>query len=207
MADYFRVLVKLNQATGVEEKTNFYDELTRLTPVSRRRDLDTAAMEYLSHWLFPVLREMALLPYFKDDPYWISRRLVGQASVREISHALKFLIDQEFIMKDDAGVYKAKDNMVLSTDEVKSLAIRRYHKKILEQATETLESLPMEEREFGALTFMLPEGAFEELKLRLKEFRKGIHKWAVETGTSSEDSGHVVQVNIQMYPQTKKEAQ
>ena len=145
---------------------------------------------------------MVLLPDFKDDPYWIARRLVGRATVKEIRHVLGFLRTNGFIEKVD-GKWPTKDSMALSIDEIRSLAVRSYHKKMLEQAAGNLDTLPMEEREFGALTFLLPESAFGELKSRLKDFRQSMHKWAVEAAERS-GTTNVVQVNIQMYSQTKK---
>jgi uncharacterized protein (TIGR02147 family) len=93
--------------------------------------------------------------------------------------------------------------MVLSSDEVRSLAIRNYHRQMLDQAKESLENLPIEEREFGALTFVLPEAALAELKYKLKTFRRDMHTWAMQV--AEEQGGDiVVQLNAQMYPHTKK---
>ena len=203
-AEYFRVLVRMNQTTSVEEKACCYDILKRLTPTTKRKQLDTEAVEYLSHWLFPVLRETVMLPDFSDDPYWISRRLVGRATVKEIRHALNFLRKGGFIQKGDDGRWTVRDTMVLSTDEIRSMAVQRFHRNILEQASGNLENLPVEMREFGALTFLLPESAFTELKTRLKDFRASLHQWAVEAAERSGDND-VIQINIQMYPQTRKE--
>ena len=203
MADYFRALVRMNQAKTDAEKTRNYEELIRLIPHAKRRDLNPDTVEYLSHWLYPVLREMVLIAGFEDDPYWIARRLTGRATVKEITQAMQFLVAKGFITKCDDGTYSAKDNMVLSSDEVRSLAICRYHRGMLEQAKESLEDLPMEEREFGALTFLLPQQNVDELKYKIKQFRKDLHTWAMQAGSDAA-SDSVVQVNFQMYPQTKR---
>lgn len=206
MSEYFRVLVRFNQAKDIDSKAELYQKLIHLTPVAKRRQLDEASMEYLSHWLFPVLREMVMLGDFNDEPYWISRRLRGNATIKQITYALGFLKEQGFIEKQKDGRYMPKDRLVLSTDEVESLAIRRYHKQMLEQSVSALDVIPLGEREFGALTFLLPAEALDELKGKLKEFRKNIHQWAIrELGEN--DQGQVVQINIQMYPQTKEGSQ
>ena len=147
MSEYFTTLVRMNQAKTDADKEYYYAILKKLTPQSKRRDLDSDSHQYLSHWLYPVIREMVSLPEFKDDPYWIARRIHGNASVQEISQALQFLIKNGFIEKAEDGSYTSKDNMVLTSDEVKSLAIRNYHRQMLDKAKETLESLPVEERD------------------------------------------------------------
>lgn len=201
-AEYFRCLVAMNQADTDDERATHYEKLKRLTPSSRRYELESDAVEYLSHWIYPVLREMALLDGFRDDPYWIQRRLNGRIELKEIVAALNFLKKKGFIHKRPDGQFEVKDDIVISSDEVKSLAVRTFHRRILEQAMEALEDLPLDQREFGALIFQLPETALPELKARLKNFRKELHQWALEQNEATEDKA-VVQLNLQMFPQTK----
>ncbi len=139
---------------------------------------------------------------FRDDPYWIQRRLNGRIDLKEIVAALNFLKKKGFIQKRPDGQFEVKDDIVISSDEVKSLAVRTFHRRILEQAIEALEDLPSDQREFGALIFQLPEPALPELKARLKNFRKELHQWALEQNQPTQDKA-VVQLNLQMFPQTK----
>lgn len=98
--------------------------------------------------------------------------------------------------------------MVLSSDEVRSLAIRNYHRQMLELAKQSLESLPMEQREFGALTLNLPESALPELKFKLKEIRKELHEWGLQVAQIQAQQGNlnesVTQINFQMFPLTRR---
>lgn len=205
MASYFRCLVSLNQATDDEEKHELFQKLTRLTPLTRRYELEADAVEYIQHWIYPVLREMVSTGEFVDDPYWIERRLNGRTDIREITHALNFLRTRGFIAKDENGKWQVKDDVVISSDEVRSLAIRSYHRHALEQAITMLEDLPMSAREFGALIFHLPEEDLPELKQKLKDIRKDLHRWAMDKAKIHPESV-VVQLNFQMYPQSKKVA-
>jgi len=202
MADYFATLVKMNQAKSDSDKEYYFSILQKLTPQAKKRELNSESHKYLSHWLYPVIREMTTLKEFREDPYWISRRIYGKASINEISQAIQFLTQEGFVEKID-GKLVMKDNMVLSSDEVKSLAIRNYHRQMLDQAKDSLENIPVEEREFGAVTFTIPESAIQELKFKLKQFRSELHTWAMQV---VEDKGGelIIQVNAQMYPHTKK---
>jgi uncharacterized protein (TIGR02147 family) len=201
MGEYFRALVKMNQSKSDDDKAKFYEDLKHLTPHAKRRELNVEEYQYLSSWLYPVLRELIELKSFRDDPYWIARRLKSKVNVSDITKALSWLVKAGFIEKLANGCYTSHDNMVLTSDEVKNLAIRNYHRQMLEQAKEALEELDVSEREFGALTFSLPSSALDELKFKLKNFRRDLHTWAMQT--VSDSSGEmVVQVNLQMYPHT-----
>jgi len=204
MAGYFRDLVLMNQAKSDEEKKTHFEAMKRWIPQAKRRELEPSAAKYLSHWLYPVVREMSLLPGFNGDPHWLVRRLNHSAGVAEVKEALSFLRDEGFLGQDASGQYTATDNLVISSDEVRSLAVRDYHRQMLDCARSALESVPIEEREFGALTTILPKAAIPELKHRLKEFRKELHAWAIQVA-DSEPGDSVVQLNFQMFPFNKTE--
>lgn len=199
---FFLGLVAMNQAKNDAEKNIYYEELKQLIPFSLRRELNEDTMRYLSNWLLPVIREMINLNEFREDPYWIHRRLNGTVSPNDINQALHFLFKEGFIVREK-NRYVAKDKMVLSTDEVSSLAVRNYHRQMIRQAEEMLEKIPMAQREFGALTFVLPESSMEELKEKLKTFRRSLHEWAV-LEQEKKMGEIIVQLNYQMYPHTKK---
>ena len=205
MAAYFRALVNMNQAKDDQEKQSHLEEMQKLIPNSQRNLLELDGLKYLEHWLFPVIREMSLLPDFTDDPYWLARRIRKSVSISEITRALNFLKAEGYIEKNQDGTWQASADMVISSDEVRSLAIRNYHRTQAELAKEMIDILAVEEREFGALTLTLPEHALDELKFRLKAFRQDIHQWAVQT-IAEQASDTVVQLNFQMFPHTKKGA-
>ncbi len=202
MGEYFTALVNMNQSKTDAEKEQWFLEIQKLTPHAKKRQLHVEEHQYLSHWLYPAIREMIALDDFSDDPYWIARRLNGNANVGEIAAAMKFLVEEGYIRKGVDGSYSANDNIVITSDEVKNLAIRNYHRQMMEQAKVSLESIAMSEREFAALTFTLPEKSMAELKSRLKAFRQDIHDWAMQAAAAN---GHdaVVQLNFQMYPHSK----
>ncbi len=209
-AAYFRSLVQMNQSENDAERNEHYEQLQKLIPITRRYELDADAAEYLSHWIYPVLRELVQHPDFREDPYWIQRRLTGRIELKEIVQALAFLKKKGLFSRDDSGRYIVKDDAVISSDEVKSLAIRKYHRRALEQSLAALEDLPLELREFGALIFQIPEDSLGELKQKLKLFRRELHQWALEKGLDPHSHSQaaieptVVQLNIQMFPQTKR---
>lgn len=203
MAEYFRALVHMNQSKDDTEKDKWLAVMMRLMPEQNRRELHAESHTYLSHWLYPVLREMVALAEFRPDPYWIAGRLHAQASVQDIAECWQFLVQEGFVVANAEGKWQSLDNMIVSSDEVGSLAVRNYHREMLGQAKDALGFVPMEQREFGALTFVLPQDALPELKKKLKEFRRELHLWSVQRA-QLQNSEAVVQVNFQMYPHAGK---
>lgn len=202
-AEYFRALVQLNQARTDEAKQDHLKTLEKLTPNSKRDLLETDGLKYLSHWLYPVIREMTLLPDFSEDPHWISRRLQHPVPMQEIVKAVSFLKAEGYIAQRDDGTWDTPTDMVISSDEIKSLAIRNYHRTQAGLISHVMDAVDVHDRELGALTLILPESAMEELKFKLKAFRQDIHKWAVHS-LKDETCDTVIQLNFQMFPHTKK---
>jgi uncharacterized protein (TIGR02147 family) len=211
MAEYFEALVHMNQAKDDAEREKHLQKMTRLTPHANRRNLGIENLKYLSHWLHPVIRELVSLKEFHPDPYWISRRLRTTVAIKDITDAWTFLVEEGFVRKNAAGRYETADQMITSPDEISSLAIRNFHRQMLEQAHDALDSVAVTEREFGALVLKVPQGAMDALKVKLKTFRKELHEWALHAANESSgqeqqdhSAEHVIQVNIQMYPHTRK---
>jgi uncharacterized protein (TIGR02147 family) len=204
-ARFFRELVKFNQSKNDQVKHAHYLKMQELSPNARKRNLEENTVKYLSNWIYPLIREMVTLPDFRDDPYWIERRIRRSISHQEIIEALSFLKEKKFIRKNPDNTWEALDNLVISSDEIQSLAIRNYHRQMLNGAMSALQELPLEQREFGAITFNLPPEAVAELKHRLKKFRTEISEWtaALCQEQNEELSSQVVQLNFQMYELTK----
>lgn len=58
-----------------------------------------------------------------------------------------------------------------TTEDVSSAAIRQHHREILERAKTSLESIPMEQREFSTLFLMMKPAAMKKAKELMRQFR------------------------------------
>lgn len=93
-----------------------------------------------------------------------------------------------------------KNDVILTSDEVRSLAIRGYYRRVIEQAATMLEEIPVDQREYGALIFNLHVKHIPELKEKLKGILNELHAWSL---TKTDEQSAVIQFLFQMYPQTK----
>lgn len=200
--EYFRELVLMNQAKSDADKELHFKKMTQLVPSVSKRILGEYAHKYLSHWLYPVLRELVCLEDFKEDPYWIARKLNFKVTVSQINSALEFLKSEGYLKYNAAKKLELVDKIIQSPDEVASFSYRNYHREMIKQAIESLEVIALNEREFGSLTFVLPKNSVAELKHKIKDFRKNLHLWAVEQ-IQDHHADVVYQINIQAYPHTK----
>ena len=201
-AEYFHLLVKLEKAKNDTEKTACIKRMTSLLPNSKKNTLEKTHHRYLSHWLYPVIREITAHPKFQLDPYWITNIMHAMVNPSEVNSIFQFLIEENFIVKNKDQTYSAREAIIESTDEIDSLAIRNFHRCILREAIEVIDKIPVKDREYAAVTISMSPKHINLLKNKIKKFRDELHEWAAEV-RESEPCESVVQINLQMYPHNK----
>ena len=190
---YFQNLIKFNQAKTDVEKSNYWENLKELSHNQNIAFSELTDYEYLSKWYHPVIRELVNSPDYASDPYWIFNKLGGTVNISDITLSLQLLAKSEDV--------KSK-NFLKSSDEISSLVIRNYHQQMLERAKASLQSCPLEYREFGSQTMSVDIEEMKHVKKLIKEFRQSIMEWLNREDRTT-DSSHVVQLNLQMFPHTK----
>lgn len=171
--EYFELLVRLTQATDIERRNHYFQQISSI----RRKKLDVhklvgAQFDCISSLLHLLIREMSFLPNFEGDPHWIAKQLSFKVAPAEISRCLKDLEEAQLMVLRD-GKLKAADSSISFPDEVRSLAIQNYHHGILDQAKQALQQ-PLDQREYGATLVATTPDKFKLVKDRLKKFRAEI---------------------------------
>lgn len=90
-SQFLRHLVYFNQSPSVEEKKKHYEKICIFKAYQEIRSADHLTYQYFSRWFYPVIREMAAMKDFKEDPRWIVRFLAGSITEEEATDALKTL--------------------------------------------------------------------------------------------------------------------
>lgn len=196
--DVFENLVLLGQATTDAERNRYYLRLRkRSRPNDTTKRLEEAQYKVYSLWYALPIHELAGLPDFSEDPAWIGRRLRPQVRPADVKHALALLQEIGLLVRDEAGRLKPA-NARLSSGPA-PLAVRNYHRAMMELATGALDGVSVSDRHVSSLTMALTRDQFEELRRRIEGFRKEL--FATETGT--DDQHRVVyQVGFQVFPLT-----
>ena len=149
---------------------------------------------------------MCIRDSFQEDPVWIGRRLRPQVRPAEVKTALQLLEQVGLIVRDETGKLKQQNIKISTGPRVRSLAVRNYHRSMLEVASTTLDGIVVEDRDITSLTFTLTRGQYEEVRARIERFRRELLD-AIEDSRTPEDNRdrEVFQVGFQLYPLTHKE--
>lgn len=205
-SDQFRLLVSFNQSTDPNERNMLLKDLSemRVERQLKAGEIDRKAWEKLPSWVAWVL--YALLDQagveFKIES--LREILRGKAKADEIETALKSLVESGQILFDEtSGKYSKSKNRVENPEEIPVALIRKLQAQLMLLGLESLYQDSPTEREFGTLTLALTQGEFEELRFKLRQMRKQVHKdiSIQRMGTPGE---RVYQLNLQLFPVTNK---
>jgi uncharacterized protein (TIGR02147 family) len=199
---YWTTLVRYVNERLPAERERLFSLMMGYRNQSAPRALDPLQLEYFSEWYHPVIREMAGLAGFDGDPAWVQARLGFPLRLEQVRRSLELLRGLGLIKIDPASGRTVRGNGVVATSgEVDSMAIVRYHQKMLEIARESITVVDEERRDIRAVTVSLPAHLIPVLKGKLEAL---VNEVAALEGEQSGDE--VIQVNVQMFPFTKAEA-
>ncbi len=201
-AEFFASLVRFDQAQTSEQKNEAYQEVAASRRFRSARRIDHEMFEYLSHWYYPAIREMAARKDFKFDATWISTHLWPRVPVKNVRKALETLTELGLLVPDGDGGATRGDPSLTTGHEVGSLAIGNFHRQMMSCAADSIESVDRELRDISALTVCVPGELVQELKAEIHRFRERM----LEICDSQQDGDTVYQMNIQLFPLTKAES-
>lgn len=197
-AKFFRNLVLLNQSKSPERRQYYAGEIFKLKSYRKANPLRESQFNYFNHWYFVVIRELAYLPNFKNDPEWIANQINPPISVGEAKYAVEELLKLGFLIRKGGNLVPS-EGWLTTTDEVTSSAIAAYHRSLIKLGAESMERFPRDVRDISGQTFAVSLKTAKTLKEMIQVFRKEIERVvSKETPDSSPDA--VYQLNFQLFP-------
>lgn len=116
----------------------------------------------------------------------------------EVRRALDSLLASGLV-KMETGSYAATNSNIASTSDIRSSALRKFHRDILARATVAIENQDLAERDFSAVSFVLDPSKIEIAKQKIQEFRRDLTGFLEKNGKQSE----VYTLNIQLFKLSK----
>lgn len=203
----FETLVLLGQAETDAERNMYYARLRRRSSGSSAATrLEDAQYKVYSLWYALAIREMIPLPDFREDPVWIGRRLRPQVKPSDVRTALQLLEHVGLVVRDDIGRLRPQNTKISTGPRVRSLAVRNYHRAMLEVAAGTLDGIALEDRDITSLTISLTRSQYEEVRARIERFRRELLDLVDDPRPSDRgEQREVYQVGFQLFPLTRRE--
>jgi uncharacterized protein (TIGR02147 family) len=198
-SSFFENLVLFNQAGNDLDRNRFYQKLSHSRRYREIKKIEKDYFVYYSRWYYAAIRELVLLPDFREDPEWIASKLAPPITTREAAVALELLLELGFLKRGRAGRLVQVDRNISTDREVVSLAIANFHREMIRKASESIERASASQRDISSLTVAISKEKFEEAKRRIQDFRRELNLLLSE----GKEFDSVYQINFQVYNLTE----
>lgn len=198
-AEFFGALVALDQAETPQIRAAAWDRVRATKRFREGRQLDGDAVQYLSRWYIPAIREFAACRGFRPEPAWLAARMRPRVTADQAQEALDVLFSLGMLVRSDDGVQAAEGSLV-TPHEVAGMAALNYHVGMLDRAREALLKTPPKERHFCAVTVSIPAMLMPDLKRELDLMQERL----LERCDGAEGPRQLVyQINLNIFPLTE----
>lgn len=197
---FFCVLAAFNQAKSAREREVHYAKLQGFRRFREAHRLDAAQSAYHAEWYIPAIFELCAHEDFSDDPQWVASTLLPPISPKQAKQALATLEELGLLKRNASGRLVQAEAVVETPDGPLGHQVIQFHRVMMQRAAEAIERVPREEREIASLTLCISEERLHELKAELADIQNRL----AERYQADARPQRVVQVNIQMFPLSKK---
>ncbi|MBI4405298.1 MAG: TIGR02147 family protein [Deltaproteobacteria bacterium] len=194
---YLVTLAEFECSESEQNKLEKKEELIKLRSLSEEKSLTLQQYRCLALWYYPALYTLVSSQLFRRDPLWIANKLGGKITPTQIKQAIGDLLNLG-LLREENGSLVPVDQTLTTSEDVKSVAVRRYHEQMISKAGEAL-SLPLETREMNGVTICISKKSVQAIKEKIRAFRKELN----ETFSQDPEAQEVYQINIQFFPLTK----
>lgn len=199
--DEFRFLVMFNQAEDPADRNYALKQLSeyRVEQKLKHGEFDRKVFEKVPNWIGWIIYALVDQEGVTFETSQLRDLLRGKASESEITEALENLIKSGELTRDPVTQIIAKAKRADAPEEIPSALVRKLQMQLMYLGLESLYQDAATEREFGALTLSLTAKEFEEIKFKLRQLRKSLHKDNSIARMSSKGE-RVYQLNLQLFP-------
>ena len=197
--EYLQELVLFAHAKTDHQKNLHYQRLQQKQGGKRLGDFVKEHYEMCTKWYILPIRELIGMDGFNEDPKWLASRLRPPIRPKQAESALALLERVGLATRDESGTLVQAERNLSTPATMQSLAVRNYHRSMMQKSISSLDGVPTHQRNFSALTIALSRTQYEALCEKLEEFR---HQTLHENQNTPEDQ-ELYHVGFQVVPLTR----
>lgn len=199
---YLESLTVFGTADSPDARLSALERMKRFGSYQTHNQRESELLEYLTHWHYVAIREMASLPGFQPDPEEIQARLQVPVTLTEIRGALDFLFKNGFLETNPDGSVRPPEKALECKGSVYRVALAKFHREIFDLAVKSIDNVPSSERNIQGHTFALKSENYSKAREIVEDAIRRIR----ELGESEGEGDSVYQMEIALFPLTQRRA-
>jgi uncharacterized protein (TIGR02147 family) len=197
--DYFRTLVAFAKAKKQSDIKRHFERLATMKQVEPFEAASGIA-EYYRAWYHSAITGLLSFFDFNGDYEALARKIKPQITTKQARNSIALLKKLGIIAENTAGNLKPMHDLMTTGDKWQTSAIHEYQRETIRLAEHALDELPRAARDISTVSFAVNEDDFKEICSLAKDFRGSVLRIARD----SEKADRLYQINIQVFPMTKK---
>lgn len=169
-AQFFRVLVKFDQAENADEHELYFSQIISLNRTPKRV-LDKKVYAFYRDWRHSAVRAMLDIIDFNGDYKKLASSLVPPITPKQARESIRLLKSLGFICRNDRGFYKPADKAITTPDWEKSEIIKQYQVQLLNLARDAVMRQKRLPQRMSTNLLTISEKGYERLQNRIAQFR------------------------------------
>ncbi len=198
-AQFFRALVKFNQAENISERELYFEQLISLNKTPKKT-VDKKTYTYYKNWYNSAIRALLNIYDFDKDYKSLAKKVFPAITVKQAKESIQLLRTLKLIEKNSQGFYKPTEKSIATSDYIRNEVILQYQLKCLELAKSAIVKNKKQKQIIATNTISVSEKGLELIQKKVQKFRSEIrslvHKDEHEANT-------VYQLDILLFPNSK----
>ncbi|MGL1903118.1 MAG: TIGR02147 family protein [Fibrobacterales bacterium] len=196
---YFEALVYFTRAKNSDDKKHYFNTMVSLQKLKLKK-IDTQCLSLFSEWYYVCIRNILKVYKFNGNYKALAKKVTPTITESEARKSIELLLELGFIKKGGHLGFTLVDPVITTGDEVKSFFLKQYHKAMLNNAQEALDSISAKERDMSVVSLTLSEETYKKVKSEVQQLRKTIMKLTEE----DKKPDRVYTLNMQLFPTSQK---
>lgn len=192
---YFEELLRLERAHTEDERVRCRARLTALRGVATQRVGGLHAQFYTS-WHHAALRALVGMGGHRGDGASLGALCLPEVDPEQARHSVELLMELGLVERDRDGMLRTTEAHLVAGPDIPVQVVRGFHREAIELGRQSLENIPVPERDISAVTASLDEAGFSAARELARELRQKVQSLAHRTSTPD----RIYQLGIQIFP-------
>jgi uncharacterized protein (TIGR02147 family) len=200
-AQYFRVLVRFNQAVLPEDRDLYFDQLIALNRTPKKV-MDPDVYVYYREWYNSAIRAVLNIWDFNGNYGALAKKLDPPITLRQAREAVKLLSRLGLIKRNGNGFYKPTERSLTTGPYVRDELVKHYQMKCLGLAQNALLRKHSMPQDITTNMISISKEGYARIQARLDKFRAEIRSLVNKDAAPAD---RVYQLDILLFPNSRGE--
>jgi uncharacterized protein (TIGR02147 family) len=199
-ANFFRVLVKFNQAENSNERELYFEQLIALNKTPKKY-LYEQSYQYYKNWYNAAIRALLNVYDFDGKNYSaLAGKLVPSITVPQAKKAISLLLQLNLIEKKSNGFYKPTSSSISTEEFVRDEVLKQFQIKSLELAKSAILNDSKQSKVIATNTISISTRGQKRIEKQIDRFRSQIRSLVHKDEDPPET---VYQIDVLFFPMMK----